>query len=310
MLTIEHLRKEYKSLVAVNDLSFTLEPGDIFGFIGPNGAGKTTTIRTIATLLTPTAGTCFVDGIDVVRFPEEVRSIIGYMPDSFGVYDDVKVWEYLDFFAAAYKVPREGRPQIINDVLELTDLTVKRDSYVEELSRGMKQRLCLAKTLVHDPKLLLLDEPASGLDPRARVELKELLKELRNMGKTILVSSHILPELADFCNKIGIIEKGNLLLFGDVQEILGKINGGRGLEVRLASADDAPKALDVLRGIPGISEVNDDGALLHVTFDHAVTAQAAILKALVNADCNVESCAETKLDLEDLFMNVTEGAVQ
>jgi ABC-2 type transport system ATP-binding protein len=310
MLSIEHLRKEYKSLVAVNDLSFSLEPGDIFGFIGPNGAGKTTTIRSIATLLTPTSGTAFVDGIDVVRFPEEVRSIIGYMPDFFGVYDDVKVWEYLDFFAAAYKVPRTQRPQIIDDVLELTDLTVKKDSYVEELSRGMKQRLCLAKTLVHDPKLLLLDEPASGLDPRARVELKELLKELRNMGKTILVSSHILPELADFCNKIGIIEKGNLLLFGGVQEILAQINGGRGLEIRLAAGDDVAQAMDVLRGIPGIEKVEDDGAQIHVTFDHAVTAQAAILKVLIKADFNVESCAETKLDLEDLFMNVTEGAVQ
>jgi len=310
MLVIDHLRKEYKTLIAVNDLSFSLEPGDIFGFIGPNGAGKPRRFRMLATLLTPTAGTAFVDGIDVVRFPEEVRSIIGYMPDFFGVYDDVKVWEYLDFFAAAYKVPRTQRGQIIDDVLELTDLTVKKDSYVEELSRGMKQRLCLAKTLVHDPKLLLLDEPASGLDPRARVELKELLKELRNMGKTILVSSHILPELADFCNKIGIIERGNQLLFGGVDDILGQINGGRGLEIRLANGDDVSKAEDTLHAIPGVSDVTKDGLALHVTFDHALTQQHEILAALITAHCRVESCAETKLDLEDLFMNVTEGAVQ
>ena len=203
MIQIQHLRKEYKELVAVKDLNLELEAGDIFGFIGPNGAGKTTTIKMLSTLLTPTAGRAMVDGIDVVRYPEQVRGIVGYMPDFFGVYDDIKVWEYLDFFAAAYRIPKDKRPQIIDDVLTLTDLNVKKDSYVESLSRGMKQRLCLAKTLVHDPKVLLLDEPASGLDPRARIEIKELLKELKAMGKTIIVSSHILPELADFCNKSG-----------------------------------------------------------------------------------------------------------
>ncbi|OPZ81556.1 MAG: putative ABC transporter ATP-binding protein YbhF [bacterium ADurb.Bin429] len=310
MLVIDNLRKEYKSLVAVNDLSLHLEPGDIFGFIGPNGAGKTTTIRMLATLLTPTAGAAYVDGIDVTRFPEEVRSIVGYMPDFFGVYDDVKVWEYLDFFAAAYKIPRSERAQIIDDVLELTDLMVKKDAYVEELSRGMKQRLCLAKTLVHDPKLLLLDEPASGLDPRARVELRELLKELRNMGKTILVSSHILPELADFCNKIGIIEKGNLLLFGGVEEIMQQINGGQGLEIRLAKGDDMEKATAVLQAVPGVQEVQQDGELLRVAFDHALAEQHQLLSALITAGLRVESCAESRLDLEDLFMNITQGEVQ
>jgi len=310
MLVIEHLRKEYKSLVAVDDLSLKLEQGDIFGFIGPNGAGKTTTIRMLATLLAPTLGTAYVDGIDVVRFPDEVRSLIGYMPDFFGVYDDVKVWEYLDFFAAAYRIPKSQRGQTITDVLELTDLTVKRDSYVEELSRGMKQRLCLAKTLVHDPKVLLLDEPASGLDPRARVELKELLKALREMGKTILVSSHILPELADFCNKIGIIEKGKLLLFGGVDEILAQINGGRGVRVRLADGDDMEKATETLLVIPGVKEVNRNDRELIVTLDHEQAQQHTLLAALVTAGFRVESCAETQLDLEDLFMSVTEGAVQ
>jgi len=310
MLVIDHLRKEYKNLVALEDLSFTLEPGDIFGFIGPNGAGKTTTIRMVATLLVPTAGTAYVDGIDVTRYPEEVRSVMGYMPDFFGVYDDVKVWEYLDFFAAAYRIPRDQRNRVITDVLELTDLAVKRDAYVEELSRGMKQRLCLAKTLVHDPKLLLLDEPASGLDPRARIELKELLKALRDMGKTILVSSHILPELADFCNKIGIIEKGKLLLFGEVESILAQINGGRGVCIRLADGEDRDKALDVLKAIPGINEVDDDGREIRVALDHTQTEQHKILAALITAGLRVESCAETTLDLEDLFMSVTQGAVQ
>ena len=310
MLVLEHLRKEYKTLVAVSDLSFKLEAGDIFGFIGPNGAGKTTTIRMLATLLAPTAGTALVDGIDITRFPEEVRSLIGYMPDFFGVYDDVKVWEYLDFFAAAYKIPRAQRPKVIDDVLELTDLTVKKDSYVEELSRGMKQRLCLAKTLVHDPKLLLLDEPASGLDPRARIELKELLKELRAMGKTILISSHILPELADFCNKIGIMERGNLMLFGGVEEILAQMNGGQGLEIRLAAGDDVGRAADILLAIAGITQVNREERLLRITFDRGMVEQHAMLKALVAADFRVESCTECRLDLEDIFMNVTEGAVQ
>ena len=310
MLVIEHLRKEYKNLVALDDLSFTLEPGDIFGFIGPNGAGKTTTIRMVATLLVPTSGTAYVDGIDVTRYPDEVRSLMGYMPDFFGVYDDVKVWEYLDFFAAAYRIPKTQRAQVINDVLELTDLTVKRDSYVEELSRGMKQRLCLAKTLVHDPKLLLLDEPASGLDPRARIELKELLKALRDMGKTILISSHILPELADFCNKIGIIEKGKMLLFGGVNEILRQINGGRGVRVRLAEGDDLDKATEVLQAIPGVNSVNRDGREIEVTLDHEQAQQHTLLAALITAGFRVESCAETQLNLEDLFMTVTQGAVQ
>jgi ABC-2 type transport system ATP-binding protein len=310
MLVIEHLRKEYKNLVALDDLSFTLEPGDIFGFIGPNGAGKTTTIRMVATLLVPTSGTAYIDGIDVTRYPDEVRSLMGYMPDFFGVYDDVKVWEYLDFFAAAYRIPKSQRGQVIDDVLELTDLVVKKDSYVEELSRGMKQRLCLAKTLVHDPKLLLLDEPASGLDPRARVELKELLKALRDMGKTILISSHILPELADFCNKIGIIEKGKMLLFGGVDDILAQMNGGRGVRVRLAEGDDLDRATAVLQAIPGVKQVSQDDRELEVTIDHEQAQQHILLAALIKADFRVESCAETQLDLEDLFMSVTQGAVQ
>src|SRR5437763_658115 len=260
MIEIKHLRKEYKDLVAVKDLSLELEQGDIFGFIGPNGAGKTTTIKMLATLLIPTAGTALVNGIDVVRYPEQIRSIVGYMPDFFGVYDDIKVWEYLDFFAAAYKIPRVKRPGIIDDVLELTDLTIKKEAYVEELSRGMKQRLCLAKTLVHDPKVLLLDEPASGLDPRARIEIKELLKELKSMGKTIIISSHILPELADFCNKIGIIEQGELVVSGEVQAIMQQVSGAHIYELRVA--EDPGAAVEVLTARADVRGVKPaDGAL-------------------------------------------------
>src|ERR1051325_3334352 len=254
MIQIRHLRKQYKDLVALRDLNLELDSGDIFGFIGPNGAGKTTTIKMLATLPTPTSGRAMVDGIDVVRYPEQVRGIVGYMPDFFGVYDDIKVWEYLDFFAAAYRIPKNKRPQIIDDVLTLTDLNVKKDAYVESLSRGMKQRLCLAKTLVHDPKFLLLDEPASGLDPRARIEIKELLKELKAMGKTIIVSSHILPELSDFCNKIGIIEQGELIVSGDVQEIMRQVTGGQMLDVRVVE-EELERAFAFLKTLPTVRAV-------------------------------------------------------
>src|SRR5438067_1512980 len=257
MIQIRNLRKEYKDLVALRNLNLELESGDIFGFIGPNGAGKTTTIKMLATLLTPTAGTAYVDGVDVVRYPEQVRAVVGYMPDFFGVYDDIKVWEYLDFFAAAYRIPKEKRPHIIDDVLTLTDLNVKKDAYVESLSRGMKQRLCLAKTLVHDPKVLLLDEPASGLDPRARIEIKELLKELKAMGKTIIVSSHILPELADFCNKIGIIEQGELVVSGEVQAIMQQLSGGHVYELKVVGdMDGAAALLEARSDVRGVKAVN------------------------------------------------------
>src|SRR6266700_375888 len=246
MIEIKHLRKEYKDLVAVKDLTLDLDQGDIFGFIGPNGAGKTTTIKMLATLLIPTAGSAMMNGIDVVRYPEQIRSIVGYMPDFFGVYDDIKVWEYLDFFAAAYRIPKDKRPQIIDDVLTLTDLNVKKDSYVESLSRGMKQRLCLAKTLVHDPKVLLLDEPASGLDPRARIEIRELLKELQAMGKTIIVSSHILPEMEEFCNKIGIIERGELIVAGDVNTIARQVRGQHTIDI--AVVEEVERAEAILLG--------------------------------------------------------------
>ena len=292
MLTIEHLRKDYKNVTAVKDLSFHLEKSDVFGFIGPNGAGKTTTIKVCATLLQPTEGAVYVDGLDVTKHTEEVRGIIGYMPD---------------FFAAAYKIPRERRPGVIADVLELTDLGTKREAYVEELSRGMKQRLCLAKTLLHDPKVLLLDEPASGLDPRARIEIKELLKELRAMGKTILVSSHILPELADFCNKIGIIEQGEMVICGDVGEIMRKIQGGKALEITLL--DDCDKAVALLSALPDIKGIKQNERTIRVEFSTDDVDTARILRTLVESGLRVQSFTETQVDLEDIFMKVTRGIV-
>ena len=308
MININHLHKEYKGLTAVKDLSLHLEAGDIFGFIGPNGAGKTTTIKMLATLLKPTSGTALIDGIDVVENPEAVRGRIGYMPAFFGIYDDMRVWEYLDFFAGAYRLPKTQRPRIIDDVLNLTDLTGKKDNYVEELSTGMKQRLCLAKTLIHDPKVLLLDEPASGLDPRARIEIKELFKELKAMGKTIIISSHILPELADFCNKVGIIERGELLVSGDVQDIMAQVTGGKTLEIKLL--DNQDRAMQILADAPGVRAVRPVNSHLHVEFTGDLEAQAALNKLLVDSGLRVQTFSEQETDLEDIFMKVTKGLVQ
>jgi len=308
MLEIKNLRKIYGSLVAVNDLSLTLEPGDVFGFIGPNGAGKTTTIKMVATLIQPTSGTASINGIDVVRHPMEVRPLLGYMPDFFGLYEDIKVWEYLDFFAAAYRLPREERPEIIRSVLELTDLTEKREAYVQSLSRGMQQRLCLAKCLVHDPKVLLLDEPASGLDPRARIEIKALIAELGRMGKTIIVSSHILSELADFCNTIGIIERGNMLVSGDVQTIVRQLQPARRLTIRTLGPLNGMR--ETLEAWPKVEGVTAEGETAHVDFHGDLEEQAAMLRALLAEGHKVISFTETAINLEDVFMRVTTGKVQ
>lgn len=314
MIEVKNLTKKYRDLVALRDLNLTIEKGDVFGFIGPNGAGKTTTIKILSTLLEPSSGQAFVDGIDVVRQPLEVRRVIGYMPDFFGVYDDVKVWEYLDFFAAAYKIPVNKRKGIIDDVLELTDLTGKREAYVESLSRGMKQRLCLAKTLVHDPKVLLLDEPASGLDPRARIEFRALLKELKAMGKTIFVSSHILPELADFCNVVGIMEQGRLVVTGNVNDIVQKLEGHIVLDARFGGNGDATqlsaKAQQLLEGYPQIKATRAEGDRLSIDFVGGHDDLPPLLALLVKNDIPIASFKQREADLEDVFMKVTRGAVQ
>jgi ABC-2 type transport system ATP-binding protein len=308
MLEVKNLRKEYGGLTAVKGVSFTLQPGDIFGFIGSNGAGKTTTIRMISTLLEPTSGTAILNGHDIKKDPMAVRRSIGYMPDFFGLYDDVKVWEYLDFFAAIYEVPPRDRPAIIDNVLELTDLTVKKDAFVQSLSRGMQQRLCLARCLVHDPALLLLDEPASGLDPRARAELKELIIELGRMGKIVIVSSHILPELADFCNTVGIIERGEMLAFGDVNQIVRDLHPTRALETKLLR--DAEVAAQIVASLPGVLGATMKGENgLRIEFNGDAEAQAEVVRALVQGGHGVLDFREDQADLEDVFLKLTTGAV-
>lgn len=307
MLEVKNLRKEYGGLTAVKGVSFELAPGDIFGFIGSNGAGKTTTIRMLATLLEPTSGTAVLNGADVLRDPMAVRRMIGYMPDFFGLYDDVKVWEYLDFFAAIYEVPTRERPKVIDNVLELTDLTIKKDAFVQSLSRGMQQRLCLARCLVHDPALLLLDEPASGLDPRARAELKELIVELGRMGKIVIVSSHILPELADFCNTVGIIERGEMLAFGDVDEIVRGLHPTRALHARVLR--DAALAAEAVASLPGVLGANAEGNGLRIEFNGDPEAQAEVARALVQGGHGLLAFREEQADLEDVFLKLTTGAV-
>lgn len=307
-IDLRNITKRYDKLTAVDNLSLALGPGEIFGFIGPNGAGKTTTIKILATLLEPTSGVAMVDGINVVENPDAVRARIGYMPDTFGVYDEFKVWEYLDFFAAAYKVPKSDRPGLIDLVLDLTNLSNKKDAYVEGLSRGMKQRLCLARTMVHNPKVLLLDEPASGLDPRARIEIRDLLKELRNLGKTIIVSSHILPELADFCTSVGIIEKGKLLVSGPIDSLIGDNIGVRVLELKVP-AEDKATASKVLGPLKGVRNVAERGEFLDIQFDGGIDAQNDLLLALINAKVRIFCFGEVQTDLEAVFMNLTRGLV-
>src|SRR6201993_418927 len=255
MIETHDLTKMYGDLYALNRLNLTLNQGDVYGFIGPNGAGKTTTMRILATLLNPTWGEATVCGYSIYTGAKDIRRAIGYMPDFFGVYDDMKVIEYLEFFAAAYRIKGPARKKICEEVLELVDLTYKRDALMTSLSRGMTQRLGLARTLLHDPQVLLLDEPASGLDPRARIEMRALLKELRNMGKTILVSSHILPELADICNKIGIIERGKLLFDGEVQSAIRKVRQHMVMHVAVAN-DLTHLALERLRAHPDVFSVD------------------------------------------------------
>lgn len=305
MIDLQNVTKYYGPLKAVDDLTFHVPEGEIFGFIGPNGAGKTTTIRMLATLLTPTEGTVKIAGIDPERDPRAVRRVIGYMPDSFGVYPDLAVWEYLDFFAAAYQVAPERKASLIDDVLELTDLTLKKMELVESLSRGMKQRLCLAKTLLHDPKLLLLDEPASGLDPRARIEIRELLKELKKMKKTILISSHILPELADFCTSIGIIERGKLVAAGSINEIQAKLQSSR--TFRLTSLDPLDAVARFLQ-TAGIEPEIVDG-YLQFSSNHNEEQSSALLTSLIQQNFRITSFQPVTANLEDLFMQITRGEV-
>lgn len=309
MLAIEtiNLTRNFGNLTAVDALNLQVPAGSLFGLIGPNGAGKTTALRMLAGLLDPSSGDIQINGNTTNGGWQDVRHQIGYMPDFFGVYEDMLVWEYLDFFARCYDLPSQSRQQVTDELLDLVDLTEKREAYVQSLSRGMRQRLCLAHTLVHDPDVLLLDEPASGLDPRARVEMRELLRELAAMGKTIIVSSHILAELAEFCDSIGIIERGKLVISGTVEEINRQAQQGRILQLKTLS--DKATVEKFLSNQPGVGQTHPINGTLEIEFTGDDEARATLLDALINSGIRVTSFSETSSDLEDIFLRLTKGEV-
>jgi ABC-2 type transport system ATP-binding protein len=303
-----NLTRVYGNMVALNALTLTVNRGDLFGFIGSNGAGKTTTLRILATFLAPSGGKAEVLGHDVVHDADRVRHIIGYMPDFFGVYKDMEVTEYLDFFGACYKIPSVHREKTVNDVLELVGLSEKKGALIGALSRGMQQRLGLARVLIHDPQLLLLDEPASGLDPRARIEMMAILQELQRMGKTIIISSHILSELQTLCNRVAIIEKGKLIYSGPVQGVRDQM--GSGLVYWVKVADEIPKAIELLKTRPEIGEVEQVDGQVKLTFVNHDTDPSFVADTLVRNGVRLTGLWEDELGLEEVFMRVTRGETQ
>lgn len=308
MIEIKGLTKKYGTFTALNNLELTVNEGVVFGFVGANGAGKSTTFSILATLLSPTSGDAFVNGKSVVNEPKEVRKNIGYMPDFFGVYDQLKAEEYLDFYGASYGIPANERKILIPQLLELVNLTDKRYEYVDLLSRGMKQRLCLARSLIHDPKVLILDEPASGLDPRARVEMREILKQLKEMGKTILISSHILPELAEMCDEIGVIDNGKLIAHGNVVEIQAKLQGDKRIYVKVLKEIHQARAF--FEEDPLISSITVDEKKGELSFSYkgSTEEQVALLKKAMLSNIPIYSILEEEKNLEDVFMEITKGA--
>ena len=311
MIQTEDLTKQYGTLFAVKDLKLDLKTGDLFGFIGPNGSGKTTTMKILATLLQPTYGEAYVCNMSIYTKPKEIRRLIGYMPDFFGVYDDMKVIEYLEFFAAAYRIRGEKRKKVCDEMLDLVDLGYKRDALATSLSRGMTQRLGLARVLLHDPQVLLLDEPASGLDPRARIEMRELLKRLGGRGKTIMVSSHILPELADICNKVGIIERGELLINADVAEVMRKVRDHLVIHIELAERmEDAAKLLEQHSSVNHVEMMMVSGKQhLRVSLnkDQGLDDYSDLPTLLVQHGFKIRSFKEDEINLETAFMTLTKG---
>ncbi len=303
MISVQSLSKTYGRRAALDGVSFEVPKGEIFGFVGPNGAGKTTTLRILAALLEPTAGRAVIDGADVVEHPDRVHDRLGYMPDFFGVYDQLTAAEYLDFYAACYRQPKARRKKIVDDLLELVGLSDRRDQSVDTLSRGMKQRLCLGRALVHDPAVLLLDEPASGLDPRARVEMREILKELQRMGKTIVISSHILPELTELCTMIGIIDQGRIRATGPVHEVVRQLTSGRRLRINVLGQKE--EAVTLLKGLPSIEQVDMINGGLEADFVGDEAAAAAILQALIGAGIKVSGFTQLEGGLEDAFLKAT-----
>lgn len=303
-----NLTKRYGKLVALNNLHLKMEEGECLGYIGPNGAGKTTTIKILATLLQPTWGEARVCGHVIGYESRKIRPLIGYVPDFFGAYEDMVVQEYLEFFASAYNITGKPRTRVVNDVLELTDLVYKRDALVDALSRGMKQRLSIARVLLHDPKVLFLDEPASGLDPRARIEIRELLKELRRMGKTILISSHILHELAELCTTVGILEQGELIFHGPIQEIIRRARTGTKVHVRVVEQQDLAALL--LQRTRGVKNVDQRDGILTVELERQTHDFTPLVKLLIDNNFKVYEIKEEEVNLETAFMRLTKGIVQ
>ncbi|NLV57324.1 MAG: ABC transporter ATP-binding protein [Clostridiales bacterium] len=309
MLQLEGLTRYYGHFLALDHLSMTIGDGELHGFVGPNGAGKTTTMKILATLLRPSEGTATLNGVEVSKNPRQIRRMMGYMPDFFGVYDKLKAWEYLDFYARCYGFGYQERMRMIDNLLELVNLQDKRESYVDVLSRGMKQRLCLARALIHDPSLLILDEPASGMDPRARAEMKQILRSLKDMGKTVLISSHILPELSEMCDSLTIIDHGRLVFSGSVQDLAGHMSGRAPIRLRLLEKDNAAhleQAVQLLKQVPGISTISqEEQNLLSFQFEGA-DEEVADLLGMLTAQLPVLDFHRQPMNLEKVFMEVTQ----
>jgi ABC-2 type transport system ATP-binding protein len=308
------LRKSFGAFHAVRGISLEVQAGSIYGFVGPNGAGKTTTMRILTTLTRASSGEAYVAGHSVLENRRAVRRAIGYMPDEFGVYEDLRVWEYLDFFAACYDIPEKERKRLVGDLLELVDLSHRREDMVDKLSKGMKQRLSLARTLAHDPQVLILDEPASGLDPRARVEIRELLGELANMGKTIFFSSHILADVEDICSHIGIIEAGEMVMQGSIEELKLQLMAHREIIVTVMDNDIAEKVMSIVKGIADVVEaeiITPKNGRSRVRLDFAGKDEnlAALNRKLFDEGVAVLGFNEEEKDLEHMFMRVTRGLV-
>lgn len=309
MIETRQLTKRYGDLIAVNQINLTLKEGDVFGFIGPNGSGKTTTMRMLATLLQPDYGEAYVCGKSIYTSAREIRRLVGFMPDFFGVYEDMTVVEYLEFFAAAYRVPPHARRKVVEEKLELVDMAFKRDAMVNQLSRGQTQRIGLARVMLHDPQVLLLDEPASGLDPRARIEIRNLLKRLGQLNKTVIVSSHILPELADVCTRVGMIEKGNLIVDGYVDEVMRKARQRIVLHVRVKDGTDRAAALLEQHDLVSSVDIRGNG-MIEVALNPEVLDYSDLPTILVEAGLKLSLFREEEVNLETAFMELTKGLVQ
>lgn len=308
MIEIVNLTKKYGSFTALEGLNLTIDKGTVFGFVGPNGAGKSTTFSILATLLGPSEGTAYVNGYDVTKNPKQVRKHIGYVPDFFGVYDQFKVHEYLDFYGASYHIPSKERKTIIPQLLELVNLSEKTDAYVDLLSRGMKQRLCLARALIHDPEVLILDEPASGLDPRARVEMRGILRELKNMDKTIIISSHILPELSEICDELGVIENGQLIANGNVNQIEQQLQSNKILLISLK--DNIERAISFFENDSNVLQIDRDeqnSKHLKLSYQGTDEDQVDLLKRAIGEGLPILTLSQKQTNLEDIFMEITKG---